>query len=249
MCHNGDFDFYTIGSRTCATRARARDTRTHTRATHARTHARTRQAHLRGASRVIALRGIAGHRAASLCVESRGIARHRRSGGCAVQAAFARGDARDTTIVRRYDLGAIQEWLPRATGHPMPTSVDSCAVAGMIDLLRAQGSWFHAARYAFHFGAFAASEETRTTLAYEIPPHEAFTAAAQVNEPSSCVVCESPPCVICMSFCKTTGTRRARSSCWYHGSRVSRGCFCFEPRNARHPNPNNGRGCYSRDSE
>ena len=85
-----------------------------------------------------------------------------------------------TIGARTYDLSAIQEWLPRATGHPMPTTVDSCAVAGMIDLLRAQGSWFHAARFAFHFGAFAAADETRTTLKYAIPTVEALSAAAGV---------------------------------------------------------------------
>ena len=51
-----------------------------------------------------------------------------------------------------YELGVIQRWLVRATGSPMPATVDSCAVAGVFDLLRAKGSWFHAVRLAFLIG-------------------------------------------------------------------------------------------------
>eukprot|EP00613_Pedinella_sp_CCMP2098_P067037 CAMPEP_0171988882 /NCGR_PEP_ID=MMETSP0993-20121228/276127_1 /TAXON_ID=483369 /ORGANISM="non described non described, Strain CCMP2098" /LENGTH=1339 /DNA_ID=CAMNT_0012641859 /DNA_START=956 /DNA_END=4976 /DNA_ORIENTATION=- len=48
-----------------------------------------------------------------------------------------------------FDLGVIQAWLARATYSPMPCTVDSCAIAGVMDLLRAQGSWFHAVRLAY----------------------------------------------------------------------------------------------------
>ncbi len=34
-----------------------------------------------------------------------------------------------------YDCEAIQEWLVRALHVPMPATVDSAAIAGMIDLL------------------------------------------------------------------------------------------------------------------
>lgn len=53
---------------------------------------------------------------------------------------------------KNFDLGAIQGWLEHATGSKMPTSVDSCAVAGMVDLLRTQGCFGLSARYAVSFG-------------------------------------------------------------------------------------------------
>ena len=51
-----------------------------------------------------------------------------------------------------YELGEMQRWLEIATGHPMPSVVDSAAIAGVIDLLRAQGSFALAARFAVCVG-------------------------------------------------------------------------------------------------
>jgi len=53
---------------------------------------------------------------------------------------------------RWYDLGDVQTWLELATGHAAPSRVDSAAVAGVVDLLRAQGCFGLAARYAVCFG-------------------------------------------------------------------------------------------------
>ena len=53
---------------------------------------------------------------------------------------------------RTYDLSAVQRWLERATGAPMPAAVDSCAVAGLMELHRCQGCWPLAARFGFLFG-------------------------------------------------------------------------------------------------
>eukprot|EP00931_Biecheleriopsis_adriatica_P026260 TRINITY_DN15999_c0_g2_i2.p1 TRINITY_DN15999_c0_g2~~TRINITY_DN15999_c0_g2_i2.p1 ORF type:complete len:1401 (-),score=231.76 TRINITY_DN15999_c0_g2_i2:11-4213(-) len=64
---------------------------------------------------------------------------------------------------RTYGLGGIQQWLERSTGSPMPCAVDSCAVAGLMDLLRTQGSWFLSIRYSFHFHV------PRDGLTYAIP--------------------------------------------------------------------------------
>ena len=50
-----------------------------------------------------------------------------------------------------YDIEAIQQWLVRALHIPMPCTVDSAAIAGMIDLLRVQGSFALSARYAVCF--------------------------------------------------------------------------------------------------
>jgi hypothetical protein len=46
-----------------------------------------------------------------------------------------------------YDTSEIQDFLVKALGVPMPATVDSAAVAGMIDLLRCQGCWALSSRY------------------------------------------------------------------------------------------------------
>ncbi|KAI2497271.1 hypothetical protein MHU86_17235 [Fragilaria crotonensis] len=62
---------------------------------------------------------------------------------------------------KTYDLDIIQKWLVITTGCPMPASVDSCAVAGIVDLLRTQGCFGLSARYAVCFGLpTSAMEET-----------------------------------------------------------------------------------------
>jgi hypothetical protein len=50
-----------------------------------------------------------------------------------------------------HDLEAIQQWLVRALHISMPCTVDSAAIAGMIDLLRVQGCFALSARYAVCF--------------------------------------------------------------------------------------------------
>eukprot|EP00931_Biecheleriopsis_adriatica_P010461 TRINITY_DN11152_c1_g1_i1.p1 TRINITY_DN11152_c1_g1~~TRINITY_DN11152_c1_g1_i1.p1 ORF type:complete len:1458 (-),score=249.36 TRINITY_DN11152_c1_g1_i1:158-4531(-) len=75
-----------------------------------------------------------------------------------------------------FELGAIQSWLVRATGSPMPCTVDSCAIAGVTELLRSQGSWFLSVRYAFLFAVEHAD------LDYEMPSQSDFHALAAVFE-------------------------------------------------------------------
>jgi hypothetical protein len=50
-----------------------------------------------------------------------------------------------------YDLEIVQKWVSVMTGIPTPASVDSCAIAGVVDLLRTQGSFGLSARYAICF--------------------------------------------------------------------------------------------------
>ena len=69
---------------------------------------------------------------------------------------------------RTYELGAIQDWLERATGQKRPSGVDSAAIAGVMDLMRTQGSVLLSARFGFLFGV------KRSTLHYEMPPQKTF---------------------------------------------------------------------------
>lgn len=52
---------------------------------------------------------------------------------------------------RYYDTGSIQKFLVKTLHVPLPSTVDSAAVAGMMDLLRVQGSFALSARYAISF--------------------------------------------------------------------------------------------------
>eukprot|EP00746_Dinoflagellata_sp_MGD_P157020 gnl/MRDRNA2_/MRDRNA2_86072_c0_seq2.p1 gnl/MRDRNA2_/MRDRNA2_86072_c0~~gnl/MRDRNA2_/MRDRNA2_86072_c0_seq2.p1 ORF type:complete len:1384 (+),score=218.41 gnl/MRDRNA2_/MRDRNA2_86072_c0_seq2:410-4153(+) len=53
---------------------------------------------------------------------------------------------------KTYDLGAVQMWLERTLHVPMPATVDSAAIAGLIDLHRVAGVWALSVRYGFVLG-------------------------------------------------------------------------------------------------
>jgi hypothetical protein len=53
---------------------------------------------------------------------------------------------------KTYDLDVIQKWLVMTTGCVMPAIVDSCAIAGFVDLLRTQGCFGLSARYTICLG-------------------------------------------------------------------------------------------------
>eukprot|EP00438_Fugacium_kawagutii_P033780 Skav209625 [mRNA] locus=scaffold902:108751:111012:+ [translate_table: standard] len=69
---------------------------------------------------------------------------------------------------RSYELGSIQAWLERVTWQRRPSDVDSAAIAGVMDLLRTQGSTELSARFGFLFGV------DRPSLNYEMPPPAVF---------------------------------------------------------------------------
>jgi hypothetical protein len=52
---------------------------------------------------------------------------------------------------KSYDLDKIQQWLALATHHPMITTVDSAAIAGVVDLIRAQRCFVLSVRFAILF--------------------------------------------------------------------------------------------------
>jgi hypothetical protein len=55
-----------------------------------------------------------------------------------------------------YPLTTVQAWLEKVTHCPMPAVVDSCAIAGVVDVLRCRGSFGLSARYAAAVGLPAA---------------------------------------------------------------------------------------------
>lgn len=59
-----------------------------------------------------------------------------------------------------YDLEAVQRWLSVTTETEIPAVVDSCAIAGVMDLLRVKGCFALAIRYAICFGNFTSDRDT-----------------------------------------------------------------------------------------
>lgn len=53
---------------------------------------------------------------------------------------------------KNYDLHTIQQWLEVATGVPIPSTVDSASIAGLMDIIRSQGCFGLSARYAVCLG-------------------------------------------------------------------------------------------------
>jgi hypothetical protein len=64
---------------------------------------------------------------------------------------------------KTYEIETIQRWLEQTTGSPMPAVVDSCAIAGMVDLMRTQGCFDLSARYAVCIALSSAVVESRAS--------------------------------------------------------------------------------------
>jgi hypothetical protein len=67
-------------------------------------------------------------------------------------------------------------WLEKVNHSPCPSQVDSCGVAGLIDLVRCQGVWYKAVKFGFIFGVH------RQTLDYKVPSKAEFQQAADIFE-------------------------------------------------------------------
>jgi hypothetical protein len=64
-----------------------------------------------------------------------------------------------------YELETIQDWLSVVTETKTPASVDSCAIAGMVDILRSKGSFGLSARYALALGMESSNCSMKMTAA------------------------------------------------------------------------------------
>jgi hypothetical protein len=73
---------------------------------------------------------------------------------------------------KTYDIEAVQKWLVAATGCPMPAAVDSCAIAGVVDLIRSQGCFGLSARYAICFGL--STSKIEDDIEGSFPPYSHF---------------------------------------------------------------------------
>lgn len=73
-----------------------------------------------------------------------------------------------------YETGDVQEWLERVTETPMPATVDSAAIAGIMDVQRCQGCWPLAVRFGYLFAA------NHTGIHYAVPKFDVFRQVAKV---------------------------------------------------------------------
>lgn len=65
-----------------------------------------------------------------------------------------------------YDVEVMQLWLEKVLGVPMPATVDSAAIAGVIDLLRCQGCFALSARYALCLSLPSSKVDPEPAVAY-----------------------------------------------------------------------------------
>lgn len=80
---------------------------------------------------------------------------------------------------KTYDLEIIQKWLSVVTETPIPAIVDSCAIAGMIDILRTQGCFGLSVRYAVCLGLESSEIEESP---YQFPSYKHFESIGRVFE-------------------------------------------------------------------
>lgn len=79
-----------------------------------------------------------------------------------------------------YEFETIQEWLEKALETPRPSSVDSAAIAGVIDLIRSKGSFMLSVRYVVCLGL----PTSRIDADIDLPSHREYDDIAKVFEDS-----------------------------------------------------------------
>jgi len=62
-----------------------------------------------------------------------------------------------------YGLDEVMNWIEMVTYHKRPSDVDSVAIAGLMEILRTQGLWWHSTRFGFLFF------QDHETLEHEMP--------------------------------------------------------------------------------
>ena len=82
---------------------------------------------------------------------------------------------------KTYELDAIQKWLEIATGYGKPSTVDSAAIAGMIDLIRTKGSFALSVRYVVCLG-FPTSQIHEDVLDINLPSSRQYEKIGKVFE-------------------------------------------------------------------
>jgi hypothetical protein len=81
-----------------------------------------------------------------------------------------------------YDVEIIQLWLENVLHVPIPTTVDSAAVAGVIDLLRSQGSFALSIRYALCLTVTGSKVESDPLQLRSYPTMEEYEEIANIFE-------------------------------------------------------------------
>ena len=83
-----------------------------------------------------------------------------------------------------FQLQLLQEWVEEVTGVPMPAEVDSCAIAGMVDILRTAGCFGLSLRYALTLGC-------RNGVSGGWPAYEDYEELGKVFEDELLTFCQN----------------------------------------------------------
>ena len=114
-------------------------------------------------------------------------------------------------------LSTIREWLECTTGTPTPDAVDSCAVAGVVDIFRTAGSFSLSARY-----ALAAPKITKLKI---FPKKKEWEALGEVFEREF------------LSFCKTNSLEKLTTLAVVRKTLADHFVGCLRGRDASHLPP------------
>ena len=88
-----------------------------------------------------------------------------------------------------YELGSIQKWLEIATETTMPTTVDSAAIAGMIDLIRCKGCFPLSIRYVICLGLkTSVIDDDESTV--DLPSSNFYNALGEVFQDALSAFCD-----------------------------------------------------------
>ena len=94
-----------------------------------------------------------------------------------------RNSARNSSETARppSQVDELQLLLPRLLHSPLPSAVDSVCLAGLVDLLRTKGLWYHSVRYGYVFGAL---KQAGPLLDAALPSRAALESLAAIIERS-----------------------------------------------------------------
>ena len=125
----------------------------------------------------------------------------------------------------KYGLSDVQCVLERLMGHPMPSDVDSAAIAGLLDLLRTQGLWAASVRYGYLFGALATASKFGGDRIEQLAKPEMLAGLVDMCTQEWQALLgevEKPGGAVAAQLVKANVTSEGELLGWYHGMILER---------------------------
>lgn len=88
-------------------------------------------------------------------------------------------------------LDDIQQWLVHATGYPMTTTVDSAAIAGLVDIIRTAGCFALSIRFAYLLDMPDSRIQNNTSQMADFPKAKDYELLAQSFESMLRTICQT----------------------------------------------------------